>query len=150
MKSSSPVVKEYVQSCKIESCLIPVTSQEQHIDLTISSSLINNWLSVKYTHIHFGAIRIFLSLHGRYGLSITARMALLSHTFVQYKHVVIGIVLTTLNARSIILNFSVPIKELNLLNLLKTNYNSMVQNKLLVLLILHLIISWHIDCRTMC
>ncbi|KAF3443358.1 hypothetical protein FNV43_RR13040 [Rhamnella rubrinervis] len=65
-----------------------------------------------YTHIHFGAVRVVLSSHGHHGVPTTVKMALLKSTFVQYEQAVITTILSTLNARSIVLtfypNFNIP------------------------------------------
>ena len=48
---------------------------------------------------------MILTLHGRKGLPVTARIALLDTRFKQYQHAVIGTVLTTLHASSVLLTF---------------------------------------------
>ncbi|KAK2665811.1 hypothetical protein Ddye_004385 [Dipteronia dyeriana] len=76
-----------------------------------------------YFHLHIGAIRIILTLHGRKGLSVTARIALLNTIYKQYKHVIIRTCLSTLHAGSISLtyypNFNIPLRDQNLHNSLK-------------------------------
>ncbi|KAJ9140858.1 hypothetical protein P3X46_031453 [Hevea brasiliensis] len=52
-----------------------------------------------------GAVRLILSLHGRRGLPVTARVSLLDTRFLQYEHAVIGTCLTTLHAGSVVLTF---------------------------------------------
>ncbi|KAK9195460.1 hypothetical protein WN943_003581 [Citrus x changshan-huyou] len=49
--------------------------------------------------------QLILTLHGRKGLPVTARIALLETRFKQYQHAVIGTVLTTLHAGSVLLTF---------------------------------------------
>ncbi|WVY94545.1 hypothetical protein V8G54_033633 [Vigna mungo] len=68
-----------------------------------------------YTHLHYGAIRLILSLHGRRGLPVSARVSLLDSSFLHYENVVIGIVLTTLHAGSVVLtmfpNYNVSLRD---------------------------------------
>ncbi|KAF3442860.1 hypothetical protein FNV43_RR16778 [Rhamnella rubrinervis] len=93
------------------------------MDLSICLDLIKEWLREGYTHLHFGVVRVVLSSHGCHNLPIAIKMALLNSNFLRYTHVMIGIVLSTLNAGSIVLmfflNFNVPLKDLNLPTLLK-------------------------------
>ncbi|KAI9109987.1 hypothetical protein K1719_019028 [Acacia pycnantha] len=74
-------VKEVVQSTRLEQCTLPATPQEQYSTIEISSDLIDRWKSQGYTHLHFGAIRLVLTLHGRKGLPVTAKVALLDSTY---------------------------------------------------------------------
>ena len=79
-------VKEYIQASKIDQHPIPATKKEQFITLHIPDDFPLQWRQQGYTHIHFGAIRISLSFHGRNGLPIVAREALLDTRFTQYQH----------------------------------------------------------------
>ena len=67
--------------------------------------LISNWKREGYTHLHLGRVRLILTLHGRKGLPITARLALLDTRFKEYQHAIIGTILTTLHAGSVLLTF---------------------------------------------
>ena len=91
------------------------TSVEQYIDMKINPTPIKLWQREGYISFHFGAIRIVLSLHGRKGLPITARVSVLDTTFQNFEHTTIGTILTTLNADSVILtmflNFNVHLKD---------------------------------------
>ncbi|KAI9095418.1 hypothetical protein K1719_026452 [Acacia pycnantha] len=49
--------------------------------IEIGEDLIDKWKSEGYTHLHFGAIRLVLTLHGRKGLPILAKVALLDSTY---------------------------------------------------------------------
>ncbi|KAI9108097.1 hypothetical protein K1719_020970 [Acacia pycnantha] len=80
---------------KVEN-LIEVT---HHPDSPID--LIDLWKSQGYTHIHFGAIRLVLTLHGRKGLPVTAKVALLDSTYKKYSDAIIGALLTTLSNGSV-------------------------------------------------
>ncbi|CDP21296.1 unnamed protein product, partial [Coffea canephora] len=74
-------------------------------------------------HIHFGAIRISLSFHGRKGLLVVARVALLDTRFTQYQHACIATVETTLNAGTVFVtlfpNFNMSLVDPHLLDALK-------------------------------
>ncbi|KAH9716855.1 hypothetical protein KPL71_021598 [Citrus sinensis] len=76
-----------------------------------------------FTHLHLGGIRLILTLHGRKGLPITARLAMLDTRFKQYQDAVIGTVLTTLHAGSVLLtfypNFNLSLQDPNLPTTLK-------------------------------
>ncbi|CDP16520.1 unnamed protein product [Coffea canephora] len=76
-----------------------------------------------YTHIHFGAIRISLSFHGRKGLPVVARIALLDTRFKQYQHACIATTETTLNAGTVFVtlfpNFNMSLVDPHLLEALK-------------------------------
>ncbi|KAK4381889.1 polyprotein [Sesamum angolense] len=69
--------KEQVHSSKMDHCSLPASTKEQ----------------------------LVLSYHGRKGLPVTASIALLDTRFLEYEHAVIGTVLTTLNAGSIVVTF---------------------------------------------
>ncbi|KAH9697991.1 hypothetical protein KPL71_023829 [Citrus sinensis] len=99
------------------------TKAEQYVTLEIPSELIATWKREGYTHLHLGGIRLILTLHGRKGLPVTARLALLDTRFKEYQHVVIGTVLTTLHVRSELLtfypNFNLSLQDLNLPTVLR-------------------------------
>lgn len=101
-----PDIKEYVQSSKMDSCNVQFSKDEQYISLNIPAEFINSWKVSGYTHLHFGAIRIALTYHGRKALPVTARLALLDSRHLQYENAVIGTVVTTLNAGSVMFTFS--------------------------------------------
>ncbi|KAK2643036.1 hypothetical protein Ddye_024799 [Dipteronia dyeriana] len=116
----SPPIKEYIQSAALDNCLIPASANEQYVDLEIGQPLIDQWIKEGYSHLHIGAIKITLTLHGRKGLLVTARIALLNTIYKQYEHAIIGTCLSTLHAGSISLtyypNFNIPLRDLNLHN----------------------------------
>ncbi|KAH9671219.1 hypothetical protein KPL70_017277 [Citrus sinensis] len=93
------------------------------MSLEIPSELLSNWKREGYTHLHLGGIRLILTLHGRKGLPVTARLAMLDTRFKQYQDAVIGIVLTTLHAGSVLLtfypNFNLSLQDPNLPTTLK-------------------------------
>ncbi|KAI9087328.1 hypothetical protein K1719_030648 [Acacia pycnantha] len=96
-------VKQVVQSTRLEQCTLPATPQEQYSTIEISPDLIDKWKSEGYTHLHFGAIRLVLTLHGRKGLPVTAKVAFLDSTYKKYSDYLIGALLTTLSNDSVIL-----------------------------------------------
>ncbi|KAH9716958.1 hypothetical protein KPL71_021647 [Citrus sinensis] len=100
-----PHPKEYIQSSRLDQCSLQATPAEQYVTLEIPSELISNWKREGYTHLHLGGIRLILTLHGRKGLPVTARLAMLDTRFKQYQDAVIGTVLTTLHAGSVLLTF---------------------------------------------
>ena len=115
--------REYIQSSRMDQVALHTTSAEQYVDLEISKELIKQWRAHDYVALHLGAIRLMLTLHGRKGLSVIARVTLLDSTYQKYEQVVIGTVLTTLNAESVVvtifLNFNVQLKDPTLPNRFK-------------------------------
>ncbi|KAH9780507.1 hypothetical protein KPL71_008106 [Citrus sinensis] len=107
----------------MELCSLQATPAEQYVTLEILSELISNWKREGYTHLHLGGIRLILTLHGRKGLPVTARLTMLDTRFKQYQDAVIGTVLTTLHAGSVLLtfypNFNLSLQDPNLPTTLK-------------------------------
>ena len=64
-----------------------------------------------------------MTFHGRKGLSAISRISLLNSRFLEYQHAVIGIVQTTLNARTVFVtlspNLNMPLKDPHLCDALK-------------------------------
>ncbi|KAH9752125.1 hypothetical protein KPL71_014576 [Citrus sinensis] len=118
-----PHPKEYIQSSRLDQCSLQATPAEQYVTLEIPSELISNWKREGFTHLHLGGIRLILTLHGRKGLPVTARIAMLDTRFKQYQDAVIGTVLTTLHAGSVLLtfypNFNLSLHDPNLPTTLK-------------------------------
>ncbi|KAH9658763.1 hypothetical protein KPL70_023614 [Citrus sinensis] len=118
-----PHPKEYIQSSRLDQCALQATSAEQYVTLEIPSELLSNWKREGCTHLHLGGIRLILTLHGRKGLPVTARLAMLDTRFKQYQDAVIGTVLTTLHAGSVLLtfypNFNLSLQDPNLSTTLK-------------------------------
>ena len=78
---------------------------QQYVTLEIPIELVSQWKLEGYTHLHLGGVRLILTLYGRKGLPVTARLAPLDTQFKEYQHAVIGTVLTTLHAGSVLLTF---------------------------------------------
>ncbi|KAK2659658.1 hypothetical protein Ddye_006191 [Dipteronia dyeriana] len=119
----SPPVKKYIQSTALDNCLVLATSAERFVDLQIYQQMIDQWIREGYSHLHIGAVRIILTLHGKKGLPVTARIALLNIIYKQYEHAIIGTCLSTLYACNISItyypNFNIPPRDHNLHNCLK-------------------------------
>ena len=118
-----PHPKEYIQSSRLNKCVLQATTAEQYVTLEIPSELISTWKREGYTHLQLGGVRMILTLHGRKGLPVTARIALLDTRFKLYQHAIISTVLTTLHARSALLtsypNFNLSLLDSNLATTLK-------------------------------
>ncbi|MED6188593.1 hypothetical protein PIB30_087367 [Stylosanthes scabra] len=105
-RNPSPPVKEIVQSSSLQQCGLQATTFEQYVTIEIPQDLIREYLAQNYTHLHLGAVRLILTLHGQKGLPITAKIALLYTTFKEYQHALIGALVTTLTNGSVILTIS--------------------------------------------
>ncbi|KAH9716932.1 hypothetical protein KPL71_021641 [Citrus sinensis] len=123
ISTSRSTPKEYIQSSSLDQCSLQSTSAEQYVTLEISPELISHWKQQRYTHFHLGGVRLILTLHGRKGLPVTARIALLDTLFKQYEQATIGTLLTTLHAGSVVLtvypNFNLSLDDPNLSTFLK-------------------------------
>jgi len=77
----------------------------------------------KAIHIHFGAIRLALSYHGRKGIPVAVRLALLNTRYLEYQHTCIGSLETTLNCVTVVVtfypNFNMALDEPQLNHFLK-------------------------------
>ncbi|KAG5234177.1 zinc finger, CCHC-type, viral movement protein [Salix suchowensis] len=105
IKNPPKMTKEYVQAFSFDQHKIPATSREQFVTLEIPSEFPEQWITQGYTHIHFGAIRLALSYHGRKGLPVAARLALLDTRYLEYQHACIESLETTLNCGTVVVTF---------------------------------------------
>ncbi|XLU18213.1 hypothetical protein S245_054279, partial [Arachis hypogaea] len=105
-RNPSPPPKEVIQSSNLQQCGLKATTAEQYITLEIPQELIQNYQNQGYTHMHLGAVRLILTLHGRRSLPVTAKVALLDTTFKEYQHALIGALVTTLSNGSVILTIA--------------------------------------------
>ena len=103
ISTKRPLPKEYIQSSWLDQCVLQASQSEQYVNLEIPLDLVANWKREGYTHLHLGGVRLILTLHGRKGLPVTAIITLLDTRFKQYQHTIIGTVLTTLHAGSVLL-----------------------------------------------
>ncbi|KAH9680007.1 hypothetical protein KPL71_026370 [Citrus sinensis] len=101
---------------------IMATTTEQYVTLEIPPDLISNWKREGYTHLHIGGVRLILTLR-RKGLPVTAQIAMLDTRFTHYQDAVIGTVLTTLHAGTVLLsfypNFNLSLQDPNLSTVLQ-------------------------------
>ena len=118
ISTKRPLPKEYIQSSRLDQYALQASQSKQYVTLEIPTDLVTNWKREGYTNLHLGGVRLILTLHGRKGLPVTARIALLDTKFKQYQHAVIGTVLTTLHAGSVLLtfypNFNMSLEDPNL------------------------------------
>ncbi|KAI5444709.1 hypothetical protein KIW84_013111 [Lathyrus oleraceus] len=107
ISTNHPHMKEYVQSSRLDQCSLRATNQEQYIDLEIP--------------------KLILSLHGRKNQHVFCKIALLDSSYLHYENAVIGTVLTTLHAGSVVLtifpNYNVSLSD----NTLSTRLKVQVQ-----------------------
>ena len=77
----------------------------------------------RYTHLHFGAVRLALTFHGRKGLPVVSRISLLDSRFLKYQNAIIETVQTTLNVGTVFVtlfpNFNMSLKDSHLCDALK-------------------------------
>ncbi|KAI5407905.1 hypothetical protein KIW84_053954 [Lathyrus oleraceus] len=99
ISTNRPHMKEYVQSSRLDQCSLRATNQEQ----------------------------LILSLHGRKNQPAFCKIALLDSSYLHYENAVIGTVLTTLHAGSVVLtifpNYNVSLSD----NTLSTRLKVQVQ-----------------------
>ncbi|KAH9686151.1 hypothetical protein KPL70_014258 [Citrus sinensis] len=89
ISTKRPLPKEYMQSSRLDQCARQASQSEQYVTMEIPSDLVTNWKREGYTHLHLGGVRLILTLHGRKGLPVIARIALLDTKFKEYQHAVI-------------------------------------------------------------
>nr|GEZ91791.1 putative zinc finger, CCHC-type [Tanacetum cinerariifolium] len=108
---------------QFDSHQLPSSQVEHLVSLSLASDLPRHCLAKGYTQIHFGAIRLALTFHGKKGLPAYYRIALLDTRFLEYQHAYIGTIQTTLNAGIIFVtfypNFNMPLNDPSLLTALK-------------------------------
>ncbi len=87
---SQRAIKEYVQATKFVQHTLPATSKEQYVALEVPSNFPRQWTTEGFTHLHFGVVHLALTYHGRKGLPVTTRLALLYTRYKKYKNACIG------------------------------------------------------------
>ncbi|KAL4599363.1 hypothetical protein ACB092_11G121300 [Castanea dentata] len=114
---------KYVQASKFDQFNIPTSEKENFITLALPREFVILWQKQGYTHLHFGAVRLALTFHGRKGFPIASRISLLDSRFLEYHNAVIGIVQATLNAGTVFVtlfpNFNMSLKDLHFCDALK-------------------------------
>ncbi|ESQ32849.1 hypothetical protein EUTSA_v10005702mg, partial [Eutrema salsugineum] len=87
----------------MEQHLVSATETEQMIPLRFNEGMVHQWKTHGYTHLHYGAIRLALTLHGRKCLPVVAR------------HACIATIQTTLNAGTVFVtlypNFNIALED---------------------------------------
>ena len=117
ISTKRPLPKEYIQSSRLDQCALQASQSEQYVTLKIPIDLVTNWKQEGYTHLYLGGVRLS-TLYMEEKACQSARIALLDTRFKQYQHAVIGTVLTTLHAGSVLLtfypNFNMSLEDPNL------------------------------------
>lgn len=88
-------VKEYVQGTKMNQCRLKATQKEQYVTLEVPTDLIHHWRRQGYTHIHFGAVRLCLTLHGRKGITDSTGVSLLNTSYTKHHDALINTTFTS-------------------------------------------------------
>ena len=121
--SHPSIVKEYVQASKFDHFNIPACEDENFITLALPKEFVIPWQKQRYTHLHFGAVRLALTFHESKGLPVVSRISLLDSRFLEYQNAIIETVQATLNAGTIFVtifpNFSMSLKDPHLCDALK-------------------------------
>ncbi|KAK9029792.1 hypothetical protein V6N11_026894 [Hibiscus sabdariffa] len=116
-------VKEYVQSSRFDKHYITGSATEQFVTLEIPSEFPKGWIEARYSHIHFGAIRLALNYHGVEGKLVVARIALLDTRYLKYQDACIGTVEPTMNNGLVMVTlfpkFTMALEDPNLMDTLK-------------------------------
>ena len=147
-------VKEYVQASRLDQHPISATNSEHMITLYIPEDFPRQWKNQGYTHIHFGAVRMALTFHGRKGLPVVARIALLDTRFKKYQHARIATVETTLNAGTVFVtlfpNFNMSLADPYILSALKAQVQIQGELTRTMMLLLQLFsIRWFTGSKIM-
>ncbi|KAH9658282.1 hypothetical protein KPL70_023425 [Citrus sinensis] len=90
ISTKRPHPKEYIQSSRLDQCSLQATTAEQYVTLEIPPELISNCQREGFIHLHIEGVRLILTLYGRKGLPVTARIAMLDTRFTHYQDAVIG------------------------------------------------------------
>ena len=88
--SHPSTVKEYAQASKFDQFNIPTSGNENFITLALPKEFVIPWQKQGYSHLHFGAVRLALTFHGKKGLLVASRISLLDSRFLEYQNAVIG------------------------------------------------------------
>ncbi|KAK8501660.1 hypothetical protein V6N11_000131 [Hibiscus sabdariffa] len=91
--------------------------------LDIPSDFPKRWIDARYSHIHFGAIRLSLNYHGVEGKPVVARLALLDTRYLKYEDACVATVEATMNNGLVMVtlfpNFTMALADPNLMEALK-------------------------------
>ena len=113
--SQPSTVKEYVQTSKFDQYNILISETENFITLALPKEFVIPWQKQGYTYLHFAAVRLALTFHGRKGLPVVSRISILDSKLLEYQNAIIGTVQTTLNAGTVFVtifpNFNMSLKD---------------------------------------
>ena len=84
VKPKTPPIKEYAQASRFDEHHISSGGAEQYVSLHLEKEFIAQWIKQGYTHVHFGAIRLALTFHGRKGIPAVSRVSVLDTRFTKY------------------------------------------------------------------
>ncbi|ESQ50197.1 hypothetical protein EUTSA_v10002254mg, partial [Eutrema salsugineum] len=105
---SKHAARELILASQMEQHWVPATVTEQMIPLHFNEGMVHQWKTHGYTHLHYGAIRLALTLHGRKCLLVVA--------YKEYQHACISTIQITLNAGTIFVtlypNFNIAVADL--------------------------------------
>lgn len=96
-------IKEYVQSTSFNSYQLLASTIEQFVILDYLAHFTQQQVSKGCTHLYFGAIHFALTFHGKKRHPTTSRITLLDTRFLNFEHVNLDIIRTTLNASAIMM-----------------------------------------------
>ncbi|ESQ39485.1 hypothetical protein EUTSA_v10001266mg [Eutrema salsugineum] len=112
---SKHAARELILASQMEQHLVPATETKQMIPLRFNEGMVHQWKTHGYTHLHYGAIRLALTLHGRKDLPVVARVALLDTRYREYQHACIATIQTTLDAGTVFVtlypNFNISLED---------------------------------------
>lgn len=122
-KSSKLPVKEYVQSSTFSDITVPSGQKEHLFPINIPKELPRMAFAQGYSHLHYGAVCLAVTFHGRKGLPVVAMIAFVDSHFPEYQQACLGIVQVTLNIGTIFVtlvpHFNIPLTNMFLLDALK-------------------------------
>ncbi|KAK4717979.1 hypothetical protein R3W88_016317 [Solanum pinnatisectum] len=102
-------------SCKSASSSCKSIAKEQFITLQMPEDFPRQWKSLGFTDIHFGAVRVALTYHGRKVQPVVVRLSLLDTRYYEYQHANLGTSKITLNAGTIFVtifpNFNMSLQD---------------------------------------
>ncbi|XVF52452.1 hypothetical protein PTKIN_Ptkin05aG0019300 [Pterospermum kingtungense] len=112
----SQIHRGKIQVTRFDDCPISSGEEELFLGIKLPPRRIRQWLSEGYSYVHFGAIRLGLTFHGREGFSVATRLALLDSRFIKYEPACFGVVETTLNAGTFFVtlfpDFTMPLRDI--------------------------------------
>ena len=106
-----------------------------------------------YLHLHNGEIRLALTLHGRKGLPVVTRVALLDTRFREYQNACIATLQATLNVGTMCVtlfpNLKVALKDPQIYQNMKIQLQILALHKLETHMLQHFTRKWPTESKTM-